>query len=88
MDTTTPTAQIPIPIDELIQRIAEYQQKDKLYSPSEACKMFVPAISKPTLSKWTDEGLLPVSRLGGRLFYRHADLLTAGSNRKKYSRNN
>lgn len=60
------------------------QEQDKLMSPADACKIFTPKISRGTLSNWTNDGLIPVQRIGGRLWYKHSDLLTAGSTLKRY----
>jgi len=67
-----------------IQAILGEQERDKLLSPTDACKMFIPAISTKTLARWTKDGLIVVQRVGGRLYYKHSDLLTAGSTLKRY----
>jgi hypothetical protein len=64
-----------------------YKEEDeRLLSPSEACKLWVPNISLPTLRLWSDRGLVPRIRLGGRIFYRKSDILSATTSVKKFSR--
>ena len=60
------------------------QQEDRLLSPADACKLFTPAVSTKTLSRWTKDGLINVQRVGGRLYYKYSDLLTAGTNLRRY----
>ena len=59
---------------------------ERLYAPSEAIKLFNPVITKVTLQKWTDKGLIPEQRIGGRIFYKYSDILDAGAITKKYKR--
>jgi hypothetical protein len=77
-----------ITVEQLVSHLSDFIQKDRLYSPAEACKLFQPSISVQTLKKWTDAGLIPMQRLGGRIFYRYGNIVTAGANLNKYSRNN
>lgn len=65
-------------------RAASAGQQEKLLSPAEACKLFEPAISKVTLSKWTNDGLIPLQKIGGRVFYKHTDIIEAGTKLKRY----
>jgi len=58
--------------------------KAQLLSPAEACKMFQPAITKLTLSKWAKDGLIPEHRIGGRIFYKRGELLESVKTLKKY----
>jgi hypothetical protein len=60
------------------------QEDEKLISPAEAVKVFVPAITKLTLKHWTDDGLLNMIRIGGRTYYRKSEILQAGKELKKY----
>lgn len=85
----------PVPLDALIAQIrevvkqeleAKHQQAgaEKLISPAEACKLFEPAISKVTLSKWTTDGLIPMQKIGGRVYYKYSEVIEAGSKLKRY----
>jgi len=87
----------PVPIKDLIEQIREVvraevkseRQKEigeKLLSPAEACKLFKPNISKVSLGKWTANGLIPMQKIGGRVFYKTSDILEAGTKLKKYKR--
>jgi hypothetical protein len=58
---------------------------EQLLAPAEAIKLFNPTITKLTLQRWTDDGLIPMQRLGGRIFYKRSDILDAQANHKKYS---
>ena len=58
--------------------------QEKLLSGTEACKLFVPAISRQTLTTWTKEGLIPMQKIGGSNYYKYSDLINAGKILKKY----
>ena len=84
-------------IDEIVERTGEIviqkfkelqgaEIADRLYSPEQACKTFHPAISKQTLKKWSDDGLIQYKKLGGRVFYKYSDLMDAGAHLQKYKR--
>ena len=60
--------------------------QEKLISASEACKIFNPAISKVTLHRWTEDKVLPVHRIGGRIYYKHSEVIEAAKRVKKYDR--
>jgi hypothetical protein len=86
-----------IPLDFLLEKITEIvnaavekkQQSDreaKLYSAAEACKLFSPTIAKSTLHQWTAEGLIPVHRIGGRIFYKYSEVIESAKRIKKYDR--
>lgn len=87
----------PIPVSELILGVAqkvmealsakqEQELQEKLLSPSETCKLFQPAISKPTLAKWTREGRLQEYRMNGRVFYKYSEVLQSLKTLKRYKR--
>ena len=87
----------PIPLEDLLQSLRsiikeEIQAeqlndlKEKLLSPAEACKVFQPKISKPTLTKWSDNNLIPERRIGGRIFYKYSELVEAAKNLQKYKK--
>ena len=84
-----------VPVKDLIEQIrvvvraeikAEHQReaKDTLVSPAQACEMFTPKISLVTLSKWTKDGLIPSQKIGGRVWYKQSDLLSAGTKLRRY----
>jgi hypothetical protein len=87
----------PIPLDTLLQslrsvikEVIQAEQlndlQEKLLSPAEACKIFQPKISKPTLASWSDKGLITERRMGGRIFYRYSELIEAAKTLKKYKK--
>ena len=66
----------------------KYKQDDeKLISPAEACKIFEPSISLPTLATWTKNGQLISKKIGGRVFYSKKQILEAGKTLKRYKQN-
>jgi hypothetical protein len=86
---------IPVPLADLIEQIravvkqeikAEQQADEKLLSVAEACKLFKPAISRQTLTNWTKEGLIPMSKYNGKNFYKLSDILEAGTTLKRYKK--
>jgi excisionase family DNA binding protein len=48
---------------------------DCLLSVAETCNFM--GVTRCTLSKWTDEGIIPRIKKGGRVFYKKSDLLGA-----------
>lgn len=89
---------LPISLDDLLGKVQEIvtkvlavNQEDKfkamLLSPTEACKLFSPKISRVTLHQWTKQGLIPSHRIGGRVFYKVSELVEAARPIRKYDRN-
>ncbi|HRP33930.1 MAG TPA: helix-turn-helix domain-containing protein [Agriterribacter sp.] len=74
-------------IEDVLTRLEATQKKEseKLLSSDEARKLFSPEISKPTLIRWTADGLLNSHRIGGRVFYLQSEILAAVTKLKKYS---
>ena len=71
----------------VVEVITDQQQKqfnEKLVSPAEACKLFSPKISLPTLAAWEKLGYFSAQRIGGRVFYRQSEILQAGKTLRKY----
>lgn len=73
----------PVPLAELLERMRILNREEivyanqntiaeKLLSPKEACNLFQPAVSRPTLTSWTSRGLVPVQKIGGTVFYKTA----------------
>lgn len=60
------------------------QQPERLLSPAEACKLFQPPITKPTLKAWTDKGLLQDHRIGGRVYYKQTEIISGMQTLKRY----
>lgn len=74
-------------VDNSLQKQTQQTIEAGLLSPAETCKIFNPAISKVTLHSWTKDGLIPVHRIGGRIFYKHAEVIEAAKRIKKFDRN-
>lgn len=88
---------IPITVDQLLQSIREIvdevvkehreqELQARLLSASETVKLFKPTISKVTLHNWTTQGLIPIHRIGGRLFYKYSEVINAAKKLRKYDR--
>ena len=89
-----------ITIDQLVEslrpmireevRLVFSEQEERLLSPAETCKLFIPAITKATLTSWTEKGWLQDHRIGGRVFYLKskvmASTLTLGKYKNVYSK--
>jgi hypothetical protein len=76
-------------VDDLTGRLSAFleskeAQNEKLLSAAEACKLFVPAISRLTLIRWTKADYLKEHRLGGRIYYRQSEVIEAAKHLKKY----
>lgn len=89
---------IPLTVDDLLSRVREIvlevvkqNQEEKLQatllSASEACQLFKPKISKATLHEWTKRGLIPVYRIGGRIFYKYSEVIDSAKRLRKFDRN-
>ena len=83
-----------ITIDQLVEsfrpmireevRLVFSEQEERLLSPAETCKLFRPAITKATLTAWTDKGWLQEHRIGGRVFYLKSEVLASTLTLGKY----
>lgn len=58
--------------------------EERLLSAGEACKLFVPAISRLTLIRWTKADFLQEHRIGGRVYYRQSEVIEAAKHLEKY----
>lgn len=67
-----------------IQSEKESVKQNKLLSPSEACKLFNPNISKPTLTSYTNKGYLKKYYLEGRTWYKENEVIEALKSIKRY----
>ena len=86
----------PVPLADLIQQIGNVfdekikvksqGEKEALISSEEACNVFRPRITRPTLQAWTDQGLLKSYRLAGRVWYKHSEIISAATEIKRYKK--
>jgi hypothetical protein len=74
-------------VETAISNRTQNDNSEKLLSAAEACKLFQPSISKVTLHRWTKEGLIPVHRMRGRIYYKQSEVIAAAQAITKYSRN-
>lgn len=65
-------------------RLVFSELEEKLLSPSETCKLFIPAITKATLTSWTEKGWLQDHRIGGRVYYLKSEVLASTLKLGKY----
>lgn len=61
-------------------------ESEKFISPAEACRMFVPAITRPTLDKLCREGILTKQFVGARVFFKQSDIEKALQSYKRFVR--
>ena len=88
--------QVPEAVVELHKKFDSFNQKltewvavaatqdEKLLSASEACKLFVPSISRLTLIRWTKADHLKEYRIGGRVYYKQSEIIEAAKHLEKY----
>ena len=65
-------------------RLVFSEQEERLLSPAETCKLFIPAITKATLTSWTEKGWLQDHRIGGRVFYLKSEVMASTLTLGKY----
>jgi hypothetical protein len=65
-------------------RLVFSEQEERLLSPAETCKLFIPTITKATLTSWTEKGWLQEHRIGGRVFYLKSGVLASTLKLGKY----
>jgi len=72
-------------VNEEIKAAGESVLQEKLLSPKEACNLFTPAITIPTLNKIVKQGKLSKYNLGGqKVFYKYSEVLSALKSYKRY----
>lgn len=85
----------PVPISDLISQLREVikeeiaagqnaQMLEKLLSPAETCKLFVPAITRPTLEKLVKAQRLNKCHLNSRVYFKYSDVIEALKTYKRY----
>lgn len=86
-----------VPVDDLIERItASVVEKicrdqpntydEQLISGDKARIVFDPEISRQTLSNWTRDGQIKSYRIGGRVFFKRSEIISAAKEMKKYKK--
>ena len=88
--------QVPAAVEELHNKLdslsgklsvlfeAKGAQEERLLSAAEACKVFVPAISRLTLIRWTKADYLKEHRIGGRVYYKQSEIIESAKHLVKY----
>jgi hypothetical protein len=85
----------PIPIDDLLDKVRQLVrdellsvnqsiQDEKMISAKEACKMFIPSITRPTLDKLCEGGKLTKHYIGSRVYFKQSEVLGSAKSFKKY----
>ena len=83
----------PITKEELLEEIRKIikeeltlvanKEDERLLSPSEACNLFVPQISKVTFFAWRNKGYFETVRIGGKVYVKRSNILAALKTVKK-----
>ncbi len=73
-------------IQEVVSKSQTAQLQEKFLSSAETCKLFQPAISKPTLTAWARDGRLTEHRIGGRVFFKYSEVIEAVSKIKRFKK--
>jgi hypothetical protein len=77
-------------LEALIERKVESSLRrdlqEKLLSIGETCKLFQPAITRPTLEKLTREGVLQKHYIGDKPVYKYSEVIQAVRTYEKYKR--
>lgn len=60
------------------------EQDERLISPAEAARLFVPAVSTRTLSAWVKDGRIPSYSFGRRVFFKKSEIIQSAKLIKKY----
>lgn len=84
----------PVPLSDLLSQFrqlvreeiqsANQAKEERMISPSEACKLFVPAITRPTLDKLVTDGKLTKHYFGSRVYFKQSEVFGAAQTFKRY----
>jgi hypothetical protein len=72
-------------VKEEMSESAKKDQEDKYISEKEA-RVILP-VSAPTFRSYRNQGLFPSYRIGGRILYKHIEIIEAAKRINKYDRN-
>lgn len=72
-------------VTEAVKKLKTEDLEDKYLSASETCKLFQPAITRPTLEAWSEKGLLKKHVIGSRSYWLKSDVTAALKNLKRYN---
>lgn len=67
-----------------IKTIKTEELQERFLSIAEVQKMFVPAISRKTVSNWTGDGILKKHVIAGKPCYKYSEVIAAVKAVKKY----
>lgn len=74
-------------VTEAVNSNSKKADDEKLISSKEACELFQPAISRPTLHSWAKQGKLKPRYIGSKVYYLKSEIMEAVKEIKKYCRN-
>jgi hypothetical protein len=91
---------VPVELAQELQEIKQQQQQilqhlqtlnakeseDKLLSIAETCALFQPKISRPTLYKYEEQGLLQRQMMGSKIVFSRNAVLSAARSIKRYKK--
>jgi hypothetical protein len=80
------TSILPPIVDIGIKNFKETELQERFLSPEEACKLFVPAISRPTIDAYAEKGYFKKYYLEARTWFKYREVVAALKSIKKYSR--
>lgn len=89
--TTVPFAELKAELQQLIREEIKHclntqYNDEKLLSPKEAAKLFVPAISRATLNNWSKAGKIKKYQINGKVVYKQTEIIESAQSLKLYSR--
>jgi predicted DNA-binding transcriptional regulator AlpA len=74
-------------VTEAVNSNSKKADDEKLISSKEACELFQPAISRPTLHSWAKQGKIQPRYTGGkRVFYLKSEVMEAAKVIKRYGK--
>ena len=89
--TQTPISELLEHFSEIVEQKIEIalkkQLEEKLLSPNKVCTLFDPAISRPTLTKLTKQGILKKYYSGEKPVYKYSEVIESLKTYKRYKQN-
>jgi hypothetical protein len=75
-------------VEAAIRKAKTEDIQEKFLSVEETRKLFVPNLSRQTISNWSQSGILRKHTISGKVYYRYSEVMEAVKSRKRYSRSN
>lgn len=71
---------------EVLEESKRKELSEKFLGSQQVCELFNPKLSKTTLAKYTNQGLLKGYFIGGKLVYQYQEVIDMVTKIKKYKR--